>query len=136
MNSPPLEVKVPKIAIDVVEPGRRARRGRTACVIDRDLKFSAQALQDYVFADKGPMVYDALLVAATVEFADRSAKRWQNIWTRQFSLRIPVHDPSKWNATPVHSALTAALGFLAGDIWSMEFVAGSQPIPQNTEPPT
>jgi hypothetical protein len=65
-----------------------------------------------------PMLYDAMVLAASVEFADRATKRPSRGWARRFDLRIPVHDPARWAAPAVSDALHEALRFLTGDFWS------------------
>jgi 7-cyano-7-deazaguanine synthase in queuosine biosynthesis len=62
-----------------------------------------------------------MVVAAAVEFADKSLRRSKMSWPRELQLVIPVHKPGHWNSTAVSGALHDALNFLTGDIWTIEF---------------
>lgn len=113
---------LPAIRVDVVEPGARTRQGWVRCEIDRNLEFSTDRLQSYCFAQWEPVVFDALLVAAAVEFCDKTLKRSALNWGREIELRLAVHDPDLWNSKTVNGALHDALDFLTGDSWSVMFV--------------
>lgn len=115
------KAKISEKAIDVVEAGRRPRKGRIALDLGADLEFSTDALRSYAFAAWEPMIYDAMVLTAAVEFADRAIKRPSRGWARRITLRIPVHDPARWNDPAVSAALHDALGFLTGDFWALEF---------------
>lgn len=67
--------RVPEHFIDVVEAGGQPRNGRTAFDLGRDLKFSTAALESYAFARWEPLIYDAMMLAAAIEYADRATKR-------------------------------------------------------------
>jgi len=114
--------RAPHLRVDVHEPGVKARAGRLSCKIGEQVDFDTQALASYCFAQWEPLVFDALLIAAAVEFCDRSQKRATHHWARRFELRIPVHDPRHWDSSAVSEALLAALAFLTGDVWQIEFV--------------
>jgi 7-cyano-7-deazaguanine synthase in queuosine biosynthesis len=118
----------PSIGVDVVEPGAGSRRGWLRCQIDQNVKFSTDRLETYCFAEWDPVVYDALLVAAAVEFADRSQRRAAFKWEREIELRIPVHDPDRWNDQRVGNALHDVLDFLTGDQWRVTFYKRCQPL--------
>lgn len=109
------------LEIDVVELGARARRGRIACAIDTNISFNLADLESYFFAVWNPTAYDALLVAAAVEFADRTQRRSSVRWPRTFALRIPVEDPDHWNSKVVSETLREALSLLTGDSWEIDF---------------
>ncbi len=109
------------LTIDVVEPGVRPRRGSLHCRIGNNVEFSTASLESYFFARWEPVAYDALLVAAAVEFGDRTRRRPAYSWLREIELRIPVHDPDRWKAKPVANALHDSLNFLTGDRWSIDF---------------
>lgn len=109
--------------VDVVEEEDKARRGWMACVIGNHVRFNADKLASYFFAPWNLRVHDALLVAAAVEFCDRTRRRPSNGWGRELNLRIPVHEPELWNSKPVSDALHDALQFLTGDRWSITFRA-------------
>src|SRR6266545_3813769 len=96
---------VPCVAVDVVESGARTRKGWLRCQLGHNVTFNTTRLETYCFAQWEPIVYDALLVAAAVEFADRSQRRPALAWQREIALRIPVHDPARWTQRPVADAL-------------------------------
>ena len=122
MTSDTYTLRIPKREIDVVELGRRARKGRIALNLGRDVKFSTTALESYSFARWESVIYDAMVVGATIEYGDRIVRRPSQGWTRRISLRIPVHDPDRWTAPNVSVALHDAVEFLTGDYWSISFV--------------
>jgi hypothetical protein len=90
------KAKTSEKAIDVVEPGRRPRKGHIAFDLGRDLEFNIDALRSYAFAPWEPVIYDAMVVAAAIEFSDRAVKRPSRGWARRISLRNPVHGPARW----------------------------------------
>lgn len=112
----------PSLRVDVVEAGSRARRGCRPCEIDADLTFSTSHLESYCLAQWQPVVFDALVVAAAVEFCDRIHRRPTHHWGRKIELRIPVHDPERWSAVAVSASLKEALDFLTGDCWLISFI--------------
>ena len=115
-------IRGPLLRVDVHESGVKARSGRLSCKIGEQVDFDTQALASYCFAQWEPLVFDALLITAAVEFCDRSQKRATHHWARRFELRIPVHDPRHWASVAVREALLAALTFLTGDDWQIDFV--------------
>jgi hypothetical protein len=119
---------LPQARVDVVESGTRARRGRDACMIDGDIKFSTTHLESYCLVEWEPVIFDALVLTAAIEFCDRTRRRHAHTWAREFELRIPVHEPARWNDRAVSDALHSALGFLTGDVWSISFVARRKPV--------
>jgi hypothetical protein len=120
----------PYLAIHVTEPGVRTRRGSLSCKIGKHIEFSIASLETYFFAKWEPVAFDALLVAAAVEFCDRTQRRPAYTWQRELELRIPVDDPDRWNDRRVANALHEVLAFLTGDVWRIEFYKGSPPIKQ------
>lgn len=120
----------PCLAIHVTEPGVRTRKGSLSCQIGKHVEFSTASLESYFFAKWEPVAYDALLVAAAVEFADKTQRRPAYTWQREFELRIPVDDPDRWNDKRVADALHDVLRFLTGDVWRIEFYKRRHPITQ------
>lgn len=118
---------LPVIEVDVVEPAASARRGRLACEIETHVQFDTARLESYFFAEWQPVLFDALLVAASVEFCDRTKARPAQGWGREIVLRIPVHDADHWNSRPVSDALHDALELLTGDVWHVSFCARRKP---------
>ncbi len=105
----------PSLRVHVVEPGIAVRSGWLRCHIGRNVEFSTERLESYCIAKWEPVVYDALLVAAAVEFANRTQRRPSLSWQRDFQLLIPVHEPARWNDKAVLDALHDVLNFLTGD---------------------
>jgi hypothetical protein len=125
-----LERDSAEIRIHVAERSVRTPSGFVRCEIDREVQFRTDGLESYFFARWEPVAYDALLVAAAVEFADITNKRPLHSWSRTFDLRIPVHDPARWNSPNVSTSLREALDFLTGDRWTISFHAR-----RSAEPP-
>lgn len=111
----------PSLRLQIVEPGAEVRRGWMRCRIGRNVRFTTERLESYCIAKWEPIVYDALLVGAAVEFADRTLRRTAVSWQRQFQLVIPVHEPDRWNDCSLLDALHEVLNFLTGDKWRIEF---------------
>src|SRR6185312_14453247 len=111
----------PAIAVHVLEPGARTRRGWLPCLIDDNVEFKTDRFESYCLAKWDPIVYDTFLIAAAVEFADRNQRRPALAWRRDFELHIPVHDPDRWQAADVVESLHEALDFLTGDRWQVTF---------------
>lgn len=117
------EATLPSIRVDVVESGPKTPRSSLSCVIGRNLRFSTESLESYFFAAWEPVVYDALLVAAAVEYCDRTQRRPALSWGRDIELSVPVHDPHRWKEKSVVETLHAALDLLTGDRWHISFHA-------------
>lgn len=113
---------IPVRNVDVIEPGLRARKGRAALNLGKDITFKTDALRSYAFARWEDVTCDAFVLAGAVEYTDHFVKRPESGWRRQLTLRVPVHDPARWQAPNVKDALLDALCFLTGDIWEIEFV--------------
>ena len=123
------KTKIPEKAVDVVESGRRPRKGRIVFDLGRDLEFSIDALRSYAYAPWEPVIYDAMVVAAAIEFADLSIGRPSRGWARRIAIRVLVHDPARWSDPAVSKTLHDALGFLTGDFWTFEFARRSKTVP-------
>lgn len=119
---------LPEHRVDVVEPGMSARRHWLRCEIGENLHFEPSRLQTYCLAKWDERVYDAFVVAATVQFCDHTKRRPSIGWGRDFVLRVPVHDPDRWNSTEVSTALHDALTFLTCDQWQITFTKRKKPI--------
>jgi 7-cyano-7-deazaguanine synthase in queuosine biosynthesis len=119
---------LPPIRVDVVEAGTRTRTSSLPCVIDQNLKFSTESLESYFFAQWNTVVYDGLLVAAAVEYCDRTQRRPALGWGREIELRVPVHDPDHWRQKNVTETLHQTLDFLTGDRWQISFYPRKQPL--------
>jgi 7-cyano-7-deazaguanine synthase in queuosine biosynthesis len=125
---------LPGECVDIVERGGSAREGRLTCEIGEHIKFETDSLASYFLAKWEPVVFDALLVAAGVEFCDKVKRRPKFGWGRSFDLRVPVSDPERWKAPKVHDALIDAVQFLTGDIWEITFVKRRKALETPPEP--
>jgi len=103
------------------------------CEIGPNLEFSTTRLESYCIAKWEPIVYDALLVAAAVEFADKTQRRPSMSWQRDFQLIIPVHELDSWNDKRVLDALHEVMNFLTGDRWQIEFCKRKKPLSAPTQ---
>jgi len=119
-----------ELVVDVVEPNGRCRRGAEPCRINNNITFDIGALESFSSRRWQPLVYDLLLLAAAVEFCDRTLVRSSMNWGRRFKLHIPVHEPYRWKDASVGRALTEALNLLTGDDWHLEFRAQKAPAPR------
>lgn len=109
------------ISVHESEHGDRTPEGAVRCELDRDLWFSTESLESYFFAEWREEAYDALLVAAAVEFADRTRRRPVHEWHRSILLRVPVHEVERWRQPAVSEPLKEALDYLTGDSWEITF---------------
>src|SRR5580692_1466237 len=116
------ENELPHASVDVVESGHSAREGRLTCEIGEHINVETNLLASYFLIKWDPIVLDALLVAAGVEFCDKIKRRPRLGWGRSFELRVPVSDPDRWRSPAVHDALIDAVQFLTGDVWDFTFV--------------
>lgn len=110
--------------VEVVEPGQSAESGWMTCKLDHHIEFNTEALESYCLGDWDPLVYDAFVVAAAIEYCDRTMARRQ-VWGRDISLRVPVHKTAKWHEAGVGDVLAA----LTGDRWNLEFMPRKKPAP-------
>ena len=75
---------------------------------------------------------DLLKAAAAVYCADRLTER-PGTWTRDIELSVPVQDVARWNGT--RDTLSAAISFLSGDRWQLEFGGSTEPVHTPDETP-
>ena len=113
---------LPEYCVDVVEPGVPHETYRVRCEIGKNLKFDTETLEAYCLSDWDVRVYDAFVLAAAVQFCDHAKRRPSTAWGRDFSLRIPVHDPERWRSADVSTPLHDALALLTGDRWNINFL--------------
>ncbi len=112
-----------ELAVDVVEAGARCQKGMRPCRLGKNIDFDLEALESFSSIKWQTTVYDALVLAAAVEFCDRSLARSAMNWGRKFLVHVPVHDPDKWSDKTLIRALVEALNLLTGDDWHFEFRA-------------
>lgn len=113
----------PAFSVDVVEPGVALRSGASAARLGEVIELDTEGLENYFFADWSPNLIDLLVVAGAAEYCDAVKRRLLHHWSRDFDLRVAVHDPALWNSEAVKTALQDALGFLTGDVWRFTFVS-------------
>lgn len=118
----------PLIRVHVTEPKAATHAGWIRCAINENIQFSTERLESYCIAQWDPIVYDALLIAAAVEFADRTQHRPAMTWRRDTHLIVPVHDPDRWCQNQVSDSLHHALNVLTGDRWKIEFSKRIKPL--------
>jgi len=121
-RSTPSALTLPSVRVDVVEQGQSAHHQCTKCEIEKNIKFKTAGLEAYCLANWDARVFDAMVLAAAVQFCDHIKARPKTGWGREITLRVPVHDPAHWNSPDVSGHLHEALGFLTGDRWAIEFV--------------
>lgn len=117
------------LAVEVVESVDANPDAHHQLVLGRDILFSTEDLESYATSNWDSVVFDAMAVAAAIEYCDRSLRRSTVVWGRDFRLRLPVHDPDRWNRPEVRDALHDALGFLTGDRWQFAFSRRKQDEP-------
>jgi hypothetical protein len=115
------------LAVNVCEPSERQEKHKVACVLGKNIRFDMEALESFSSVKWSPVIYDALVVAAAIEFCDRSLARSKIAWGRRLAVQVPVHDPHLWSDKATVNALTDALNLLTGDDWHFEFRARKAP---------
>lgn len=113
---------LPELRVAVCGPEGPPHNGWLPCELNQNIQFSTAALESYACSKWEPVIFDAMLVAASVEFTDLSRRRPALEWTRCLSIRIPVSDRNRWEAPAVKDRLLDALEFVTGDRWSIQFV--------------
>ena len=111
----------PAYRVHVVEPQVPVIDGWTRCEVGEDLIVDSDSIHSYCLAAWDSRVYDAFVLAAAVQFCDLTNRRHAPIWGRNIQLRVPVHDPDRWNSPDISKTLHAALGLLTGDQWQVIF---------------
>lgn len=121
-------MKIPEKSIDVVESGQQAVENCLRVELDRNITFNIGKLESFALECGEPLIHDAIIVAASVEYADRVVRRFQGGWVRRLSLRIPVSDHILWSSSDVTNALHEAIEFLTGDYWDITFKKLRKPV--------
>jgi len=119
----------PRIAVGIARPGDRWEINNNALptIFERTGRFpSAPAI-------------DLLHLAFSVYSADLQIPRsqFQDAWTRELILHLPVSDPDRW--TELTPLLSRLLMFLTGDVWEIrprKIGAFEPPKPERPKPPT
>ena len=82
---------------------------------------SSKRSNKYIFSQISSPILDLLYISSFVYLADCTSPRSQTItnWERNINLSIPVLNIELMNA--IKTDLVAALNFLSGDYWQIEF---------------
>jgi len=72
-----------------MENATRGRKGWMRCQVGRNVEFSTERLETYCIAKWEPVVYDAMLVAAAIEFAEQGAATPADELAKKFAARHP-----------------------------------------------
>jgi len=123
----PTSMSLPSTRMEVVEKSGRSQKGWFRCEEGENITFSTVHLETYCLGQWEPVIYDALLLAAAVEIADRTLHRPALRWEREIEIRVPVHDLDRWNDKRVTEALHSTLNFLTGDHWHVTLVKRKRP---------
>lgn len=111
------------VLVDAIEDGAPLRPCATPALLGHSLRLDTRGLTSFFFARFDRRLFDLLVVAAAVEFCDRSKRRPPLGWSRAFDVRIAVHEPEVWATPEVTTALEDTLSFLTGDVWRFRFEA-------------
>ncbi|GFO63157.1 7-cyano-7-deazaguanine synthase [Geomonas paludis] len=122
MNPDKKHDELPQLQVQVLEEGCPAMDGWESLYLGKDIIFSTWALQSYAFARWDPLIFDVIVLAAGIEYADKVLRRPSLGWARRIRLKIPVHSLDVWSSSTVATALQNAVEFLTGDYWTFEFV--------------
>ena len=118
------------VRVHVVEKGEEVMPDWRRCAINENLVLNISKMISYFSARWEPVLHDAFVVGAAVEFCDKVKKRPKQGWKRCFSLNIPVHDPDQWSQSSVADSLRDALEFVTGDRWDLKFRPYKVPVTQ------
>jgi len=69
-----------EMTVDVIEQDGACKRGAVPCRIGGNIRFETEALESFSTHRWDPVIYDAFLVAAAVEFCDRTLVRSSMNW--------------------------------------------------------
>ena len=111
---------VPVTRVRILESNENSSSAYVTCKLGQDIEFSTAGLETYCMANWEPLVFDALLIAAAIDFCDNVRSRPALGWARSFEVYVPVHEPRRWQ-NDVEAELVDALQFLTGDHWKFSF---------------
>ncbi|MBK8454348.1 MAG: 7-cyano-7-deazaguanine synthase [Thiofilum sp.] len=114
-------IQLSETYIDVVDENEKPKKDCIKCEIGLNIKFNSSVLEQHFFSTEQPIIEDLLVVAASVEFADRVKKRSHVIWGRYINITIPVFERQLWEQEETYNALVETLNFLTGDKWILNF---------------
>jgi 7-cyano-7-deazaguanine synthase in queuosine biosynthesis len=99
-----------------------SRGSEIRCTVERDLVIKPERLGRYCVRPLEPRIYDLVLIAGAVAFADRVVQRkTRTCWRRELEVVVPTSDPDFWKQTVVVKNLIETLQLLTGDLWIFHF---------------
>lgn len=114
--------QVPRARIVLGYGSSPIKRSEIRCTVGRDLIIKPEALGRYCVKPLEPRIYDLVLIAGAVAFADRVVPRRTRVcWRRELEVVVPTSDAEFWRQPIVVSSLTKTLDLLTGDVWSFHF---------------
>lgn len=112
----------------IIEAASRNSKGEVKnrlLELGKDVKFDTDILETFALSECKSIVYDAMVVAAAVECADRGCQRPVGRpsygWARELYVTIPVCNIDRWMSPDVIKGLREAIEFLTGDRWHVSF---------------
>jgi 7-cyano-7-deazaguanine synthase in queuosine biosynthesis len=116
----PFRVPAARVVLSVNSSPTRPSEIR--CTIGRDLIIKPEVLGRYCVKPLDPLIYDLVLIAGAVAFADRVVSRKTSVcWRRELEVVVPTSDPEFWKRAIVLRNLIETLELVTGDLWSLHF---------------
>lgn len=113
---------VPAARIVLANNSTPTRRSEIRCTIGRDLIIRPEVLGQYCMKPLDPHIYDLVLIAGAVAFADRVVPRRIGVcWRRELEVVVPTSEPDFWKQAIAVRSLTETLELLTGDVWAFHF---------------
>ena len=99
--------------------------------LGKNIRFDTDILETFALRNWESIVYDAMVVAAAVECADRGFRRPVGRpsygWARELCVTIPVCNIDLWRSPDVIKGFREAIEFLTGDRWHISFKKLEEP---------
>ena len=126
---------IPSAKYQVSSQVGKVRKGYIPCRINIDVKIKPDVLSAYCFRELPDKVYDLVLLAAAIAYADRTLTRRPSIaWKREIELISLAADPDFWNRPCIRKKLCDSLALLTGDEWKITFNKRSWTLPKKIQP--
>ena len=114
--------RVPEARIVLCNSSSPTTRSEIRCAVGRDLIIKPEVLGRYCVKPLDPLIYDLVLIAGAVAFADRVVPRKTSVcWRRELEVVVPTSDPEFWKQAIVVRKLTETVELVTGDVWSFRF---------------
>jgi 7-cyano-7-deazaguanine synthase in queuosine biosynthesis len=115
-----LQVPTARIVFGYNSPPSRGSEIR--CAVGRDLIIKPEVLGRYCVKPLEPHIYDLVLIAGAVAFADSVVpRRIRTCWRRNLEVVVPTSEPDFWRRPIIVRNLTETLDLLTGDLWAFHF---------------